>query len=165
MKKNILLIIGVLISVLVIFLIINFNKDESNIPAGTGIVVQEGVIPGYTAEQIEEMMQRKADKSTFSFELNSRPVFEDGLSEGALRIANPPYGAYSIQVTISLDSNQKKIFETGKLKPNQYIEKAKLLENLPAGQYPATATINAYDTETDEFVGTSAAKLIITINQ
>ena len=59
---------------------------------------------------------------------------------------------------------KKRFLKTGKLKPNQYIEKAKLLENLPAGQYPATATINAYDTETDE-VGTSAAKVIITINQ
>ncbi len=165
MKKNILLIIGILISLIAIFLVITFNKDESNMPTGTGFIVQEGVIPGYTAEQIAEMMQRQADKSTFSFELNSRPVFEDGLSEGALRIANPPYGAYSIQVTITLDSNQQKVFETVKLKPNQYIEKATLLENLPAGEYPATATINAYDTETDEFVGTSAAKLIITIKQ
>lgn len=165
MKKKSLLIISILISVVIILLVIILKKDQSNVPAGTGIIVQEGVIPGYTAEQIEEMMQRKADQSTFSFEINSRPVFEDGLSEGAIRIANPPYGAYSIQVTITLDSDQKKVFETGKLKPNQYIEKAKLLENLPAGEYPATATINAYDIETDEFVGTSAAKLIITIKQ
>lgn len=129
----------------------------------SGVVVNEGVIPGYTAEQIQEMMQRQADKSLFSFEINARPVFEDGESEGALRIANPPYGAYAIEVEIKLDNNQKTVFKTVKLQPNQYIEKAKLFENLKAGEYPATATIKAYDLENDEYVGTSSAKLIIKV--
>ena len=34
---------------------------------------------------------------------------------------------------------------------------------LKAGEYNATATINAYDSETREYKGTSAAKLIIKI--
>ncbi len=165
MKKKTLFAILSLIIVGALIGLFFSSRLVPQVPVGTGFIVKEGVIPGYTAEQIEEMMQRKADKSTFSFELNSRPVFENGLSEGAVRIANPPYGAYSIQVTITLDSNHKKLLETGKLKPNQYIEKAKLIENLSKGEYPATATIKAYDMETDEYVGTSAAKLVITIRE
>nr|WP_302416843.1 hypothetical protein [uncultured Romboutsia sp.] len=125
--------------------------------------MQEGIIPGYTEEQIKEILQRKADESTFSFELNSRPIFKDGASEGNLRIANPPYNKYSIEVEIKLDSNGNTIFKSGEIAPNHYIEYAKLTKRLKAGEYEATATINAYDSETREYKGTSAAKLIIKI--
>ena len=64
---------------------------------------------------------------------------------------------------IKLDSNNKTIFKSDKLKPNQYIEKAKLSRNLKKGEYEATATISAYDTESEELLGVSVAKLIIAI--
>ena len=60
----------------------------------TGAIIQDGVISGYTASEIEEIMQRKADESTFSFEINSRPFFENGKSEGNIRIYNPPFNNY-----------------------------------------------------------------------
>ena len=143
-------------------IILLFNKKKSNVNVIGGIL-QEGIIPGYTEEQIKEILQRKADESTFSFEVNSRPVFKDGKSEGNLRIANPPYNKYAINVEIKLDSNGKSVFNSGKINPNHYIEKAKLTKKLKAGEYDATATINAYDTETGDFKGTSAAKLVIKI--
>ena len=143
-------------------IILVFNKKKSNVNVMGGIL-QEGVIPGYTEEEIKAMMQRKADESTFSFEVNSRPIFKDGKSEGNLRIANPPYNKYAINVEIKLDSNGKSVFNSGKINPNHYIEKAKLTKKLKAGEYDATATINAYDTETGDFKGTSAAKLVIKI--
>ena len=129
----------------------------------TGAIIQDGVISGYTASEIEEIMQRKADESTFSFEVNSRPVIENGKSEGNLRIYNPAYNNYLIDVEIKLDSNNKTIFKSDKLKPNQYIEKAKLSRNLKKGEYEATATISAYDPTTEELLGVSAAKLIISV--
>ena len=46
--------------------IINNNKNKPNVVGG---ILQEGVIPGYTEEQIKEILQRKADESTFSFEI------------------------------------------------------------------------------------------------
>lgn len=141
-------------------LFIKNNKSQPNVVGG---VMQEGIISGYTEEEIKAIMQRKADESTFSFEVNSRPVFKDGKSEGNLRIANPPYNNYGINVEIKLDSNGKTIFKSGDIAPNHYIEKAKLSTNLKAGVYEATATINAYDMETKEFKGTSAAKLVIKV--
>ena len=143
-------------------IILVFNKKKSNVNVMGGIL-QEGVIPGYTEEEIKAMMQRKADESTFSFEVNSRPIFKDGKSEGNLRIANPPYNKYAINVEIKLDSNGKSVFNSGKINPNHYIEKAKLTKKLKAGEYDATAIINAYDVKTEEFKGTSAAKLVIKI--
>ena len=159
-KLKILIILLVLIMPLGMILIINGNKNKVNVSGG---ILQEGVIPGYTEEEIKEILQRKADESSFSFEINSRPIFKDGSSEGNIRIANPPYNKYAIEVEIKLDSNGKSVFKSGQIKPNHYIEYAKLTKKLKAGEYDATAIINAYDIETREFKGTSAAKLIIKV--
>lgn len=159
-KYKILILLLILIIPLSIIFITNSKNNKVNISGG---ILQEGVIPGYTEEQIKEILQRKADESTFSFEINSRPIFKDGKSEGNLRIANPPYNKYLIKVEIKLDDNNKKVFESGEILPNHYIEYAKLTKKLKAGEYNATATINAYDIESGEYKGTSAAKLIIKI--
>lgn len=164
-KKNIytlkrIIILGIIIAI-ASFVIININKKENaNVKGG---IISEGIIPGYTEEQIKEILQRKADESTFSFEINSRPVFKDGESEGNLRIANPPYNKYSIEVEIRLDSSNQIVFESGEILPYHYIDMAKLSENLDAGEYDATATISAFDSETSEFKGKSTAKLVIKI--
>ena len=150
----------ILLIVLGWIFIVNKRQSQANIKGG---ILQEGIISGYTEEQIKEILQRKADESTFSFEINSRPIFKDGKSEGNLRIANPPYNKYLIKVEIKLDDNNKKVFESGEILPNHYIEYAKLTKKLKAGEYNATATINAYDIESGEYKGTSAAKLIIKI--
>ena len=136
------------------------KKSHSNVVGG---VLSEGVISGYTEEQVKEMLQRKADESTFSFEINSRPVFKDGNSEGNLRIANPPYNKYSIEVDIKLDKEDKVIFKSGKIPPYHYIEKAKLDKKLKAGEYKATAIISAFDSESGDFKGKSTAKLVIRV--
>ena len=159
--KILIALLFIVIMLLGIIVIINNNNDNKvNISGG---ILQEGIIPGYTEEQIKEILQRKADESTFSFEINSRPIFKDGKSEGNLRIANPPYNKYLIKVEIKLNDNNKKVFESGDLLPNHYLEYAKLTKKLKAGEYNATATINAYDIESGEYKGTSAAKLIIKI--
>ena len=159
-KLKMLIILLVLIIPLIMIFIINHNKNKVNVSGG---ILQEGIIPGYTEEEIKEILQRKADESSFSFEINSRPIFKDGKSEGNLRIANPPYNKYAIEVEIKLDSNGKSVFKSGQIKPNHYIEYAKLTKKLKAGEYDATAIINAYDIQTREFKGTSAAKLILKV--
>lgn len=161
-KKSKIIILVLIILILLIPISIIVIKEKNNVNVSGGIL-QEGIIPGYTEEEIKAIMQRKADESTFSFEINSRPIFKDGKSEGNLRIANPPYNKYLIKVEIKLDDNNKKVFESGEILPNHYIEYAKLTKKLKAGEYNATATINAYDIESGEYKGTSAAKLIIKI--
>ena len=160
-KKKALLVCSIIIVAIgVILTVKNYKSNKTNVVGG---ILSEGVIPGYTEEEIKEMLQRKADESTFSFEINSRPVFKSGDAEGNLRIANPPYNKYSIEVEIKLDSNGKTIFKSGNIPPKHYIENAKLSTKLKAGEYDATATINAYDSESGEFKGTSAAKLVIKV--
>lgn len=165
-RKKIKKYIGIILGVIVAISVILFFYERNHVVNDgslSGIIVKEGIIPGYTKEQIEEILQRKADESMFSFEINARPTFKDGKSEGNLRIANPPYNIYSIDVEIKLDSNNKTIFKSKMLKPNQYIENAKLIKQLSDGKYEATAIINAYDDNGNELKGTSTAKLIINI--
>lgn len=160
-RKKIVAIGFVIASFIAILVITDGNqKSEANIVGG---ILKEGIIPGYTKEEIEAIMQRKADESSFSFEINSRPIFKDGKSEGNLRIANPPYNKYGISVEISLDSNGKSIFKSGNIEPNHYIENAKLSKKLKAGEYDSTAQIKAYDLSSGEIKGISTAKLVIDI--
>lgn len=158
--KILVVLLVVIILLGIVFISINNKKNKINVQGG---ILQEGIIPGYTDEQIKEILQRKADESSFSFEINSRPIFKDGKSEGNLRIANPPYNKYSINVEIKLDDSDEIVFNSGKISPNHYIENAKLTKHLKAGDYNATATINAYDSKTGAYKGTSAAKLIIKV--
>lgn len=162
-KKSIrMAMIAIVIAIVSIMLVYN-KRNIVNNGNLSGVVVKEGIIPGYTKEQIEEILQRKADESMFSFEINSRPIFKDGKSEGNLRIANPPYNAYMIDVEIKLDSNNKTVFKSNRLNPNQYIENAKLTRDLREGSYEATAIINAYDKETGVEKGKSIARIIINV--
>ena len=64
---------------------------------------------------------------------------------------------------IRLDSNNQLVFESGEIPPYHYIENAKLSKKLKAGEYDATATISAYDSETGDFKGKSTAKLVIKV--
>lgn len=154
----IIILIVLLLAIMIFFNRFNYMVNDGNLNGG---MIENGVLPGYTEGEIEEILQRKADESMFSFEINARPFFKDGNSEGNLRIANPPYNNYAIAVEISLDSNNKIVFKSKKLNPNQYIESAKLIKRLKAGEYNATARIKAYSIEDDELIGESSAKIII----
>ena len=54
-KLKMLIILLVLIIPLIMIFIINHNKNKVNVSGG---ILQEGIIPGYTEEQIKEILQR-----------------------------------------------------------------------------------------------------------
>lgn len=123
-----------------------------------------GTIPGFSPEELQNELQKRADESLFSFNINSKPIFENGKSEGNLRIANPHYNVYPIAVTIRLQDTNEVIFKSGKIQPNHYIEKAKLTKNLKKGDYKATATIEAFSpNDNEKFLGKAQAILNIKI--
>ena len=127
--------------------------------------VSEGHLPGMTDAEVREQMQKEADKSLFSFKVNSRPIFEDGGGAGTLRIENPNHNMYPFTVEIFLDETGEKIYESGGIFPNRHINTAKLGRALPQGEHEATAYINAYDPDTKEFRGKSAVELTLVVKQ
>ena len=124
----------------------------------------EGHLPKMTEEEIKKQMQREADKSVFSFKINSHPRFEDGSGEGTLHIENPSHNIYPFVVEIFLNETKEKIYDSGGVLPNHHISHAKLSKRLSKGKHAATAYIHAYDPETNKYAGKSAVELTLVIN-
>lgn len=140
-----------------------FMNSKPQLPSnGTGLsgyVIGEGMQPGLTNEQIQEMLDKEVDASKISFSINSMPVFNGKI--GRIVFANPPFNAHDIDLTLYLDG--KEIVKTGKIKPNQYIDQIELLgDALKKGEYKGTAVITAYNQETGEVVGQANVEMDIT---
>ncbi|MDR1272854.1 MAG: hypothetical protein LBK04_07705 [Clostridiales Family XIII bacterium] len=125
---------------------------------------EDGHLPGMTPAQIKEQMQKAADDSYFSFKINARPEFDNGKAMGNLGIENPSFNVYPMVVQIFLDDTGEMVYDSGGILPDQYIDNAKLSVPLKAGDYKATAYLNAYDPETKAWQGKQAAALIITVH-
>lgn len=110
-------------------------------------------------------LQKKADESSFSFKINSNPVFENGTAEGNLYIENPVVNAYDMRVEITLDDTGETVYETGLISPGQSIVRDALDVALGQGTYTATATIHAHDRKTGTEIGRTAAELQIEVTQ
>ena len=122
---------------------------------------QDGFLGGKSPEDIEALLNQKVPDGMFNISINSDPAFEDGKSEGNLRIENVPGNPYYMTVQITRDDTGDRIYQSGGLKQKQYIENARLGVELPKGEYPCTAVFTAVDPETLEAVGTAAAKITL----
>jgi len=159
---------AILISIFCALWIFNNTTQTTSIVSGdifpgNGNAIQ-GHLPKMTKEEIKEQMQREADRSKFSFKINSRPSFENGEAAGTLQIENPNHNIYPFVVKIFLDETGEEIYDSGGILPNHHINTAKLTKILPKGNYNATAYIQVYDPDTNEYAGQSAVALVLTIN-
>lgn len=129
----------------------------------------EGSLDGMTAEQIQELMDKKVAEGSLMISINSLPEFPDGNSKGTLRLENSPQNRYLLVVKIYLrnedGSDGDKIYESGAIKPGNKIEEAKLDKVLSKGTYPVTAYFEGYDIETQEYIGKAASQLDILIRE
>lgn len=163
-KKRLILVIVVLAAAVVGILLFTgalggkdaamFAQDEK---AQTGALDMES----QDAQQALDELQSAVDASKFSFRINSRPAFESGSGEGTLMIENPADNRYDMQVTITLDETGATLYETGLISPNSNIARDKLQTPMPAGEFPATATITAY--ENGEKVGQVMTGMVIQV--
>ena len=124
---------------------------------------QLGQLEGKTEEEIQAELNRIVEEGMFNISINTAPTFENGKAEGPLQIENVPGNRYLMQVLITLDDTGELIYETGLIEPNHHIQSAKLDVELEKGEYLATAVFNAYDPETEEYIGSAGAKLTITV--
>ncbi|WP_302760334.1 hypothetical protein [Christensenella hongkongensis] len=123
----------------------------------------QGQLPGKSAEDIEATLNQVVAEGMLNITINPSPVFENGNVEGTLNIENIPGNHYSTQVTITRDDTGEVVYESKLIDPGYYIEKAKLSTALPQGQYACTAVFTAVDMETDDELGTAAAKVTLNI--
>ena len=95
--------------------------------------------------------------------INPAPVFENGKSEGNLNIENIPGNHYSVQVCITRDDTGEAVYTSKLIDPGFYIGNAVLDIPLAKGSYACTAVFTAVDMETDEEIGTAAARITISV--
>jgi hypothetical protein len=175
-KKFLFLFLPFLVLALLLFAIGVFSSSSSTGDASPPIIAAEGLFPGsgeadegylthMTPDEVMEQMQRFVDASYFSFKINARPIFETGASAGTLQIENPSYNVYPMVVQVFEDKTGDMLYDSGGILPNHHIDTAKLLKTLPAGKYPATATLNVYDPETLVWQGKQEVALIITVKK
>ena len=122
-----------------------------------------GALPGKSEEEVIAELNRVVDEGMFNISINTTPTFTNGKAEGPLQIENVPGNQYLMQVQITLDDTGELIYQTGLIEPNHHIQSAKLDVELEKGEYLATAVFNAYDPETEEYIGSAGAKLTITV--
>lgn len=125
---------------------------------------QNGQAPYKTDEEKQAELDRVVEEGMLSISIASVIEFENGTSEGTAYIENVPSNKYVMKVTITLDSNDEVVYESGGIKPDSHIDTIKLTKDLSAGTYPATATFTAYDPETLDEVGQAAAKITIVVD-
>lgn len=122
-----------------------------------------GQLPGKSQEDIEKALNQVVAEGMLNITVNPEPVFESGGAEGNLNIENIPGNRYSMQVTVTRDDTGDIVYESKLIDPGYYIENAKLTTPLEKGQYPCTAVFTAIDTETEDVMGTAAAKITINV--
>lgn len=158
--------IMIMVTVLVIICIVIFIA--ARVPERFGLLIdpasREGTLKDLSAEERIEKLQEAADQSSFAFRINGNMKFETGKSQGILFIENPEENGCLLKVKITLNQDGRTLYETGFLKPGTGIGKDRLDEELPGGEYEATAVMRAYNSNEEE-TGKAQAGIHITVRR
>ncbi len=150
--------IGVIALVAAVLLVIFMNMPHQSNRTGS-----LGQLEGKTREEIQAELDRVVEEGMFNISIASAVTFEDGTSEGEMKIENVPGNPYLMQVEISRNDTGDVIYESGILEPNYHIQFDALDVDLDAGEYPCTATFHALDPDTEEEVGVAAAVMNVRV--
>lgn len=160
-RKAMILLTGML--VLVIAGVLWLNKEDSRIRIEEN--QEEGSLEGLSQKEIEELMNQKVEEGSLAISINREPRFRNGRSKGTLRIENPANNRYLMIVKIYLEGSKEKIYESGGIKPGNKLEYDYLDVELSKGRYEVIAEFEAYEVESQEYVGKAASKLEIVIER
>lgn len=108
-------------------------------------------------------LDRIVDEGLVTFSVNATPCFESGTSEGNLMIGNPPENRNRFTVAVYRKDTGEKIYQSGYLDPEQYIETAPLDVALEKGIYDCTAVFETYRLTDSSYIGQAAAEITIYI--
>ena len=159
-RTALLILLFVLVAIAVALWLFLRPKAETAFFDGTAIV---GTLPSKTDAEIQAELNQIVEEGMFNISIAPVISFADGKSQGQARIENIQANHYHMKVTITRDDTGDIIYESGGIKPGEYIESITLAETLPKGEYSATATFSAYDIESLTEVGRAAAKITIVI--
>ncbi|MGY3778935.1 hypothetical protein [Isobaculum melis] len=171
-KKRLFILIIAMITIIILLLSLKScdlfskppEKEAENIVTADALPDASGDAKDMSDAEIKEKMQQTADENYFTLTINPEATFENGTSTGSIQIVNAGHNVYPISVDIRLNDTNDLIYQSGAIQPNQMINGGKLVKNLAAGMYQATAKISIYDAQTKLKSGEAEAEMTIIVN-
>ncbi len=131
--------------------------------------VVSGDIPGKTKEERQRELNSVVEEGMLNMSMNITPSGKASGNESDRAvnwlIENPSNQGKLIRVEITRDDTGEKIYETGAIRPGNYVESAPPDVKLPAGEYACTAVFFAYQEETERLIGQAAVKIKLTLQE
>ena len=136
------------------------NNDQPRIDKE--LAAKAGLLPTHSEEELQELLNKTVAEGMVNISINPDPIFKDGKSAGSLNIENIPANHYDLQVDITLEDTNEKVYSSGLIEPGHYVDNAKLTKTLKKGDHKAVAVFTAYypDNETD-ILAKASANIII----
>lgn len=126
-------------------------------------MAKDGTLEGKSAQELQGMLDGIVQEGMFNISMNAEPVFTNGKSEGSLGLENIKENKYYCRVILKLDKDGSILYQSDGLKPGQYIDKIKLDQELPAGEYDCTAEVLATDPDSLDDIGQINVKVRIKV--
>ena len=127
--------------------------------------IVEGDIPGKSMEEMQRELDSVVEEGMLAMSINATPSGKAAGEDRGINwlIENPSNQGKLIRVEVWRDDTDEIIYETGAMKPGNYVESAPLKKELPAGQYDCTARFYAYQEENETYIGQAAARITLTL--
>lgn len=127
-----------------LFFIFQLAYKPPKLMIGNDLIDNE-LIKEMNGEEMKRFLQEKADKNYFRLSMDTVMRFTDSDSLGKVNIQNSPTNQYSLQVITYLKDEQKKVYDSGLIKPKQYVTEGKLMKSLDKGSYETISTVKYLD--------------------
>lgn len=131
--------------------------------------IVSGDIPGKTKEERQRELNSVVEEGMLNMSMNITPSGQvtGSAADRAVNwlIENPSNQGKLIRVEVTRDDTGEKIYETGAIRPGNYVESAPLDVRLPAGEYACTAIFFAYQEETEALIGQAAVRIRLTLQE
>lgn len=123
----------------------------------------EGSYEGKSEADIRADLEREIAEGMMNISIASNVVVSGETGIADLRIENIPGNNVDQKVSVTLDETGETLYQSEAIAPGTCVQEAGLSRLLPPGVHEATATFVGYDTQTHEERGTSAAKILLTV--
>lgn len=138
------------------------TSKETESQKTAGVVPQE-YTSILTEEEQKDWREKEKDSSRVFIQLNQKVEITD-MSNVYLRLINPPYSVFTIEVKVYTESSPESIlYESDRIAPGTVLEYVPFTGTLDAGSHPAKVEYTVFDEDGNE-LGTHVVDITLEVN-